>query len=181
MAKKKRLKAKIGDVFTVRVADKGHVRGQVVAVYEIHILLVAIFPKLLDEATLLSSPFDPNLQPLFLASVFSERIESGTWPIVSNFDPILNTSSLPKYRVEISGEEFVESYDGRQCRPAVENEAARLRNRSFYTPQVLENAIFDHFGALDAEMYKVDELVRMRREFIHFDPVAFLQGSEVVL
>jgi len=182
--RKKRTKAKVGDVFRVSVSETRSGFGQVLADRQGELLIV-IYSLVVGNHELPSMDAIVCSEPLFIAISLDAMIWDGTWPIVGNTVPDHNKLPLPKYKVTIGGSTYVESFNERKRRPATDSEVQLLPSRAVYSPQVLEDALKDHCGTLVAELAAEQPppgaLERLRAECVAIRAEPILRSARVVL
>lgn len=181
MGKKARNRALTGDVFRVPISSQSSGFGQILANYENEMLLVVIFDTQAENSVLPSLQTITSANQLFIANTLDAKIWHGEWPIVGNVMRDPSSVPLPKYKVRIGDVLYVESYDGLRKRPATDREEAILAYRKCVYPQILEDALKDHFGTFDKSKFSGDQFVRLRNEFESLRADKALQASNLVI
>jgi hypothetical protein len=156
MADTKRIRAKVGDVFKVPVAEGKFVYGQVVDQAGPQYLVV-VFRAATDsvEAAIASG--------IHLAGiVFDAKLRNGDWPIVENRAPV--EVRAPWFVVGHEGLENLRlvSFDGKTTRPTNAVDAPKHPSRHISYPMVLQRAVqAEHgIGAWRSELDHFRELAR---------------------
>src|SRR4051794_14443923 len=110
--------ANIGDVFTIPLGDGYAAVGQVVSRSRVGLALILVSSEILAES---SAPTVEKLreltrqEPAILANSFDSFVDEGTWKMLANFPPPLESLRIPAFKV--AGLPFlVESYDGKRKR-----------------------------------------------------------------
>ena len=134
-------RVKIGDVFEIPIDDARVGYGQVVARH-FSLLFIVVFGSAYSRTSKPSVVAIVADTVRFAAQSLDAKIWHGDWLVVGNTKPDSGSIGLPVYKSTAlpSGEWFVQSWDGR-LRPATAEECARLRLRTTYSPQIIEDAL----------------------------------------
>jgi len=98
---------------------------------------------------------------VFFGNLFDVLIANGTWPSIGSVDPPPGVI-FPCYKVVVSGQTYLQSWDKSRCRLADEDEIAIVENRTNRSPASLTVALQAHFGLAAWD----DRFNGMKREFV---------------
>ncbi|MFC4766471.1 Imm26 family immunity protein [Effusibacillus consociatus] len=148
--KKKKIIARTGDIFSIRIDEKRYSYGQIVADnwYAIFDIVAEKNPPL-DQIT--------NRSIVFLVESVDVKIEDGLWQIIGNYS-IPKHIHFPKFLVETLEGYMVIDHNGKILGPASEYEIKNLAGKKSYSPAVIEDAVKAKFGSEEWYSY-LDNLV----------------------
>jgi hypothetical protein len=139
----------VGDIFTVPLRDDRCGLGQVAGTWEKHLYLFVLFDPAFPNDDLPQLDAIPGLPVAFVALAFDALIHHGRWSVIGN-RPVADHVPYPVFREGVGTADGhrvdVVDYAGTRRRPATAEEAARLPNRTFYSPAVLGKALAAHHG-----------------------------------
>jgi hypothetical protein len=141
-----RVKAKVGDVFRVPISEEECGFGQILAKYKGGMLLMVVFSQKGKRHECPAIEEIVSSRPLFVSNSLDAKIWHGDWPIIGNVLPDVERLPLPKYKVRIGQEMYVETYDAKRARPATQAELSRLMFRECVAPVLLEDALKAYWG-----------------------------------
>jgi hypothetical protein len=132
--KAKRMRAKIGDVFTIPISSDERVYGQVVGQAEVQFLVVVFQSNSASVEEAMRSGID------LAGIVFDAKFRNGDWPIVANLPPV--RIKAPWFVLGHEGLENlrIENFDGSATRMVRPAEATRHHHRHLSDPMVLQLA-----------------------------------------
>jgi hypothetical protein len=178
---KKKIKPVAGDVFRIPVSQSRWGFGQILATHEAVMHLMVIYSAVADNDQHPSLEQIVRSEPLFIANSMDGKIWNGDWQIVGNIAPDLSRFPLPTYKVAIEGRMYAESFEGSHRRVARPSEVSNLPLRSCYTPQILEDALRDHFGTLDKSNFTEAELRTMKADLQSISAELALRAARTCL
>jgi hypothetical protein len=155
MTTNKKVRAKVGDVFRIKLSPSVHVYGQVVAKDGPQHLVVLFVDAPADFAPeVLSSGIR------LAGIVFDAKLRNGDWPIITTTTPVPIERPWFTSGDAVLGGVAVETFDGTVRRAATPDEVGRYGHRNISYPAVLQlaaeasmglrtwQADFDHFRRL---------------------------------
>ncbi|WP_349408754.1 Imm26 family immunity protein [Pseudalkalibacillus sp. SCS-8] len=142
MARRKKFKVSIGDIFTIPFNQELKAIGQVVlqgATSDVFIIFDCIY----KENEMLNKI--QNQPILFMFNTIDTRLEDGEWQIIGNDRPPKNLA-LKNYISETLDGYVVLDAGGQIIRGATENDVKSLSNLSSISPEIVEDAVKAKFG-----------------------------------
>jgi hypothetical protein len=139
---RKKIKPKLGDVFTFPIQQNTHCFGQIVTVRPMMAKLYILFDFVSNEIPSLESIVKQPI--LAIAHLTDYSITEGYWTVIGNTDVALKNIVYPNY---IMGDPpVVESYDGEVLRQATEEDIRELTYRKSTTSNIFEALAQAKFG-----------------------------------
>jgi Immunity protein 26 len=169
MARGRRKKPTVGDVFQIPINEGLVGHGQVIA-QKLKSYLIVVF------RTAYPHEGSPDVKGIvgddiaFVGESLDALIWSGDWPIIGNATPDHSRVPLPTYKVTIGSIDnwYVESYDGKRRRPAKPWELDSLQLQRVVAPVRLQKALQALHGVVPWDetygLLKYDDYVRRASE-----------------
>ncbi|MCT4787347.1 Imm26 family immunity protein [Exiguobacterium aestuarii] len=154
MARKKKVKVKIGDIFSIKLNENLFSYGQVLSIGPICDFLI-IFDLVSDEHPLVKGI--PKEQIIFLVPTIISRIEDGLWEVLGN-------ESIPEIHFPNYKEETQEGYQLIDYLGNVKSEGKKLieldklKELESWSPSSVENATRARFLGTEWNSY-YDDLI----------------------
>lgn len=154
MARKKKIKVSLGDVFAIPVNGNTYSYGQLVyrgATSDVFIIFDMATEQSKSLKEIVKSPI------LFMVNSVDIKLEDGEWLILGK-EEIPESLSLKNYIAETLDGYVVLDPGGKGIREATEADIKNLTTLTSYSPFVIERAIQARFGDGEWEDY-LDELL----------------------
>lgn len=177
MTRKKKIKAKIGDVFRFPIKVNTYCFGQIIAESRAVVAkLYILFDFVTDQTPDLKSIIDKPI--LAIAHLDSGSIEDGEWTIIGNTDVALKNI---KYPIFLTGPEpYVINYDDKVLRLATEQDLQSLDYPKSYTSNIFEGLAKAKF--CDEEWEEVyDKILFDKKKWVNSSVAGDQEVHEVFL
>lgn len=140
------MKLLIGDIFTIKVDENRIGFGQVVALPQKNILIIAVFDKIANIDQKIDCSEIVNAEVLFLGCTLDAKLYHKHWNIVGNICDNITSISLPYNILGTAPEIYLTDYMGNRLRKASNEEIKLLDYETIIAPVRYENALKAHFG-----------------------------------
>lgn len=142
---------RIGDVFAIPFPGGREGYGQIVLPGDA--LYVVVFEPLLASRPEIASI---GRMPILLVGwTLDSLLHTNKWTVIGNTVPEIGRIPFPAYRVLVSGEQRVHSFDGSKWRRARPGEIDLLDEKTIRSPVRYQNALMAHHAlAMDDEDYR---------------------------
>lgn len=169
------MKLKEGDIFSIKVGEKGICLGQIVKIPNKESLSVVLYEELIDdvEEEKLSEILE-NCTPLLFGNTFDAKFYHKHWQVIGNDKSKSDTLKLPYYKIG-SFPIYVEDFDEKRVKIASREEKKRLVFRKYVAPVRLENALLAHHGLKEWE----DDLFNPLLYSYNIESNNLINGAEV--
>lgn len=150
--RRKKYKAKNGDVFTIRLDEEKICFGQIIRVAQYHdfiIIFDVVSGDIVDLAEL------PKAKIIIFAKSVDACIADGEWKIIGNI-PVREDIVFPVYKLELSSGARVTDHLGKDLRSATSEEVKKLKNLTSWSPYTIEHAAKAILGDRDWESFYGD-------------------------
>lgn len=146
----KKIRAKVGDVFRIRIDDARCAYGQVFLMHHgTFNLYIGVFGPAFpaDSSVDLETICESDLA--LVGATEDALIYHGDWRIVGNRQPDISRLPRPRFQIDLEGKTVVEDFDGNFVRVATEEDIKHYDLRWSRGPIGFERAIQAQHGASD--------------------------------
>ena len=159
MAKKKKIKTQIGDLFAIPIGDSEYCYGQVVSEIEESGKVFPYTYIVYDFMGPIETPLEMirTQEILLLFHTVDVDIEDGVWPIIGQAD-VPEHIKFPEYQQRKLGKLMVIGVDCKVIRAATVEDEKMLGTMKSVSPSVVVNLLKAHFGEGEWHEY-YDDLI----------------------
>ena len=150
--KKKRLRLKEGDVFTIPIDEQTRGYGQIVKIPDKHSFIIAIFEGRWDknESVLLDEIIKSSI--LYFGFTTDALLFHGRWVIIGNIKSNLSSFTMPYFKLGLPSEpQKLINYKVEVIRMATPEEAKLLDRHHSRSPIGYQNMLQAHYGIGECE------------------------------
>ncbi|WP_323519620.1 Imm26 family immunity protein [Mucilaginibacter sp. 10I4] len=154
--KKKRLKIKEGDIFTIPIDEQTQGYGQIVKIPNKHSFIMAVFEGRWDKNETVSLEEIIKKQTLFLGFTTDALLFHGRWVIVGNIISNLSSFTMPFFKLGLPSEpQKLVNYNLDEIRLATPEESKLLAFHSSSSPIGYQKALQAHYGLIEYDLDQV--------------------------
>jgi hypothetical protein len=148
--KKKRLKLKEGDIFTIPIDDHTHGYGQIVKIPDRYSFIMIVFEGRWGNDEIITIDMIVQNKVLFLGFTTDALLYHGKWVIIGNSTLNLSSIVMPYFKLGLPLEsQSLVNYNLHIIRPATSEEAKLLSYHSSASPIGYQKALQAYYGLIE--------------------------------